>query len=523
MIKSPIKFKKIKKCQKAFTLTEIIIVVGILSLLIAATYSINNSITHVFNKKINDIYSQEDTKVAIRWMKKDIEVATEIKKEKDLYIIKNKEKTIEYIIKKGKKIKGEDVATVFRKDGKEKFVLFKNVLYIEKGFNITQEKDNIVKIDVIIKDKFNKDKKIVFTISNRLRLCFHKEDPNKPFIDINNDGILNGEDYNITFDEKGMYHWEKDSRYVKGVLVFPGDFIVENRDITCIVKDGVRIKENVNLKVLKGYKMKIQTKKVWASKSNLEIYGDKNQDSKLEIDSSSLDINYANIKVQAKGNEKASGNLKINSKDIIEKNYCNIIAKSEKGASCNIDINTKGNIKGNGSSIIIGSKDKGKNNININTKRNIKGNGSSIIIGSKDKGKNNININSLGTIYEDKSIIVSESESLGENNLIIESSGSIFGNNSLASVKSEGKGKNNIEINSKGSVDINNLKGKGVTKDNSSSIKVKVHASGALNLSNSIFDCSEAKEGVITVITSANGAMSKSNNNVTSKVLKGNK
>ncbi|MBU5485342.1 prepilin-type N-terminal cleavage/methylation domain-containing protein [Clostridium sp. MSJ-11] len=156
-----------KKLKKGFTLVELIIAIGIFSFIVVTAYSIMNSSSIFINKQINNVNKQNDIRVAIEWITKDLQSSDSLTCNETgevLYSVKNNGKEVKYIKEYQGVIREENVYKIIREDNKDKFILIENIPV--EGFLI-DKLDNFFSVKICIKDKFNKDREEQFHISTK--------------------------------------------------------------------------------------------------------------------------------------------------------------------------------------------------------------------------------------------------------------------------------------------------------------------------------------------------------------------
>lgn len=253
-----------RKYKKGFTLVELMISVAILGVIVAITYDVINSSNIFFSRQNSNIKNNEDIRVINTWLTKDLQssssfidnsLSDDAKKGKSpIYEIGD----IKYYRINTGKINDDNLYRIERHSNKDgKIVLVENVS--EDGFTISFDKFNgLYEVTVILKDKFNSDKKNKFIVSAMKDVVITKPeipDDNggdtgeigNPFIDKNgNEEFDQGEDYRIAFDSNNVYNTYTDKRYTNPSwkLVFEKDF---SKSCAIIAQAGIVLKNNVDI------------------------------------------------------------------------------------------------------------------------------------------------------------------------------------------------------------------------------------------------------------------------------------
>ena len=155
-----------KKSKNGFTLVELVIVIGLFAFVVGTSYSVMHSSTIFVNKQINNVNKQNDIRVAIEWITKDLQSSDTLTKYDGgevLYVVGKDGKEVKYRREELGSIKGEKVYKIFREDSKDKFILMENIPL--GGFQINSL-ENLFDVTIIHKDKFNKDKISNFKVSH---------------------------------------------------------------------------------------------------------------------------------------------------------------------------------------------------------------------------------------------------------------------------------------------------------------------------------------------------------------------
>lgn len=167
-----------KETKKGFTLVELIIAIGIFAFVVGTSYTFMHSSTIFVNKGINNVNKQNDIRLAVEWITKDLKSSDKVTKFNAgsiLYSVEEKGSKIEYIREELGEIKGEKVYKIYRQDSKDKFVLIENIP--ELGFKI-ESLENLFDVTITHKDKFNKDRITNFKVSTKKNIAL--VEPPKP-------------------------------------------------------------------------------------------------------------------------------------------------------------------------------------------------------------------------------------------------------------------------------------------------------------------------------------------------------
>ncbi|MFD3158183.1 type II secretion system protein J [Haloimpatiens sp. FM7330] len=398
------KMKKLNK--KGFTLAELLISLGIMSFIIMTAYSFMNSSSRLIQRQINASNTQNDIRFAVEWITKDLENAENfnIGKEQDIsYIIGD----IKYYKVQQGEIGENKVYKIIRESPIEgKIILIENVSQSEDAFKITKN-ENIFNVNIIIKDKLNNDKSTNFKVSSRKDISFNIKpkpdvdvDSNKPFIDINNNGVLDENDYNIEFDRNGTYDSDNDVKYTKGTLVFPANFNVEeDKTIICIVKDGIRVKEGVKVTTSNNGKIVLDSRSIIASGAELNSSGSGNKKGEIVLKSKdTINLTRTKLKIDGKGSKNAKGNITVTANGSIQASYIDITTNSSGSGKGNIDISSRGSIMLSYSNVNSSSNGKGNSSVSISSSGSINCVFSKLTASKNGKSYSSIEIEASGAI-----------------------------------------------------------------------------------------------------------------------------
>ncbi|KAJ51626.1 prepilin-type N-terminal cleavage/methylation domain-containing protein [Clostridium tetanomorphum] len=393
--------------KKGFTLLELIISLSILSFVIGTAYILINSSSRLVKRQVSNTNSQDDIRMAVEWITKDIKEGKEIicnsGQGDELYVVKKENnKIIKYKKKESGKISNENIYKIIRESDKDKFILVENIC--KDGFSI-DKKDNLYNVSLIIKDKLNKDRYMKFNVSSRMNLAIvdkpdegdsDNKDPTKPYIDIDNNGKFDGEDYNVDFIN-GIYHWKDDKKYEKGVLVFPSNFIVNGTTIICNCRDGIRIDENVILGTTNEGKINLITKNLIARKAIININGHGNKNEQINIQTTGvINVQYAKLIAYGQGSHKSKTSVNIKSQGSIDGSYCEITSNGGGGSFGNVQIYSSSSIMLGYSKIQCSSNGNGKSEVVINANGAINCSYSNVIANKNGNSNSYIKISSLG-------------------------------------------------------------------------------------------------------------------------------
>lgn len=172
-----------KKLKKGFTLVELVIAIGIFAFVVGTSYSLMHSSTLFVNKGINNVNKQNDIRLAVEWITKDLKSSDKLTKfdtGSTLYSIEEKGNKVEYIREELGEIKGEKVYKIFRQDSKDKFVLIENIP--DLGLKI-ESLENLFNVTITHKDKFNEDRVTNFKVSTKKNVAL--VEPPTPIIKTN--------------------------------------------------------------------------------------------------------------------------------------------------------------------------------------------------------------------------------------------------------------------------------------------------------------------------------------------------
>ncbi|WP_315119373.1 prepilin-type N-terminal cleavage/methylation domain-containing protein [uncultured Clostridium sp.] len=156
-----------KKFKKGFTLVELIIVIGIFSFIVGLAYSVINSSSIFINKQINNVNKQNDIRVTVEWITKDLQSSDSLtynETEEIIYCIGNNGREVKYIKEEQGAINGEKVYKIIREDNEDRFILIEN---IPLGGFVIDKLDNLFSVKILIKDKFNKDREEEFYVTTK--------------------------------------------------------------------------------------------------------------------------------------------------------------------------------------------------------------------------------------------------------------------------------------------------------------------------------------------------------------------
>lgn len=400
--------------KKGFTLVELMISIVILTFIIGTAYSLINSSSRLVLRQVNTTNAQNDIRTTVDWITRDLKESVSFNRLNEgniLYIVEKGNSTVKYIKAETGKISNNKIYKIIRKSDNEEFVMLENIP--EEGFNI-ENKNSLYHVTIKIKDKLNNDKIIEFDVSSKINSAIADRpgddegdgDPSKPYIDIDNNGKFDGSDYNIEFIN-GVYDWKKDEKYVKGILVFPSDFIVKSNSITCIARDGIRVDKDVTLEASKDGNIKLITKNIIMNNTIISTDTQGNKSGGIDIQANgTVSFNYAQLKVKGKGSNRAEGNINISAKGSIEGNYSNIICNSAGSGSREINILSNGSIILAYCKLQSNSNGNASSTIDITASGNVNCSFSNLSANRNGNSNSNIKISSVGGT--DKSFVNEE-------------------------------------------------------------------------------------------------------------------
>lgn len=407
--------KKILNNKKGFTLVELMISIVILTFVMGTVYSLINSSSRLVWRQVNTTNAQNDIRTAVDWITRDLKEAVSFSntnKGNVLYIVEKGNSTVKYIKTETGKISNNKIYKVIRKSNNEEFVMLENIP--EEGFDI-ENKNSLYHVTITIKDKLNKDKVTEFDVSSKMNSDVANKpgdgekdngDPNKPYIDIDNNDKFDGKDYNIEFIN-GVYDWEKDEKYVKGNLVFPSDFIVKGSTLTCIAKEGIKVDKHVTLRTEKGGSINLITTDVIADDAIISTDAQGNKGGKIAIQASGvLSFKHGKLEATGQGSGDARGNIKIDARGSVDGSYCEITCHGGGGGIGEVKIFSSASIMIAYSKLICTSNGNGDSFIDIKANGNINCSYSNLSANKNGNSNSNIKISSVGGT--DKSFVKEE-------------------------------------------------------------------------------------------------------------------